>query len=200
MRSAKERWGKLYMSRDLDAHISPDSLSSLLREIGMDQMAQDALFADLMKGSRKVAFDLSSIFTRSPGISLAAGGHNHEHLYLNQISMALLFDVERYMSISLLPVEGSVRDVKSLRNALARMDFHGMLVLDRGCTLQGLAEIMDARMKFIMPLRRNQEEADYGMHLTSPFTYRERGIMSGFSKCKCGVPDSKKFFSFLPQR
>lgn len=85
MRSAKERWDKLYLSRDSNAHISPDSISTLLREIGMDQHAQDALFSDIMKGSRKLAFDLSSIFSRS-SISLAAKGHNHEHLYLKQIS------------------------------------------------------------------------------------------------------------------
>ena len=180
-RSAKERWDKLYLSRDMDAHISPDSITTILRDIGMDQDAQDSLFADLMMGSRKLAFDLSSIFSRSEGISLAARGHNHEHMYLRQVSMALIFDVEHYMPVCLRPVEGSVRDVKALRNALEGMDFHGILVMDRGFTSHDLAEIMDARMKFIMPLRRNQGEADYGMHLGSTFMYRNRGILSGFS-------------------
>ncbi len=181
MRSAKERWDKLYLSRDINAHISPDSISTLLRNIGMDRYAQDSLFSDMMKESRKLAFDLSSIFSRSESISLAASGHNHEHFYLKQINMALIFDMDSYRPVYLKPVEGSVRDVKALRKALESMDFHGILVLDRGFTSHELSEIMDARMKFIMPLRRNQDEIDYGMHLGSSFIYRGRGILSGFS-------------------
>lgn len=180
LRSAKERWDKLDLSRSMDAHISPDSISSLLADIGADQFAQEALFADLMKRSRKIALDLSSIFSRSESISFAARGHNHEHMYLEQISMALIFDLEQYLPVSLKPVEGSVKDVKSLRNALESMDFLGILVLDRGFTSHDLADVMDARMKFIMPLRRNRD-ADYAMHLGSSFSYRDRGILSGFS-------------------
>ncbi len=165
MRSAKERWDKLYLSRNSDAHISPDSITAILRDIGMDRYAQDTLFSDLMNGSKKLAFDLSSIFSRSESISLAARGHNHEHFYLKQVSMALIFDIDRYRPVCLKPVEGSVRDVKALRNTLESMDFNGILVLDRGFTSHELSEIMDARMKFIMPLRRNQGEIDYGMHM-----------------------------------
>ncbi|OWP57181.1 MAG: hypothetical protein B2I17_02045 [Thermoplasmatales archaeon B_DKE] len=36
-------------------------------------------------------------------------------------------------------------------------------------------------MKFLMPLRRNPEGADYGMHMGSTFMYRNMGILSGFS-------------------
>ncbi|OWP57182.1 MAG: hypothetical protein B2I17_02050 [Thermoplasmatales archaeon B_DKE] len=63
MRSVRERWDKLYLSRDMDAHIFPDSISTILRDIGMDQEARDSLFSDLMAGSQKLTFDLSS--TRS---------------------------------------------------------------------------------------------------------------------------------------
>ena len=181
MRSVKERWDKLYMSRDMDAHISPDSLSHILRDMGMNQDAQDSLFADLMIESRKLAFDLSSIFSRSETVNLSARGHNHEHMYLKQINMALIFDMEHYMPVCLRPVEGSVKDVKALRNTLEIMNFHGILVMDRGFTSHDLSEIMDKRMKFLMPLRRNQEEADYNMHLGSTFMYRNRGILCGFS-------------------
>ena len=35
-------------------------------------------------------------------------------------------------------------------------------------------------MRFIMPLRRNQDMIDYDMDLNSSFVYRDRGIRSGF--------------------
>ena len=43
-----------------------------------------------------------------------------------------------------------------------------------------LADLMRSRMKFVMPLRRNQEIIDYGMPLGSSFVYRDRGIRCGF--------------------
>ena len=58
--------------------------------------------------------------------------------------------------------------------------FDGILVLDTGFSSQDLAEIMRSDMKFIMPLRRNQDIIDYSMDLRSSFVYRDRGIISGF--------------------
>ncbi len=46
--------------------------------------------------------------------------------------MALIFDLDRYRPVFLRPLEGSVRDVKSLRKALEEVDFNGILVLGRG--------------------------------------------------------------------
>ncbi len=101
MRSAKERLDKLYLSRDIDSHISLDSISSLLRDIGIDRYAQDSLLSDIMRKSRKVSFDLSGILSRSESISLTAKGHNHEHFYLKQISMALIFYIYSYRPVCL---------------------------------------------------------------------------------------------------
>ena len=135
-----------------------------------------------MKRAGTLAFDLPSIFSGSESILLAARGHNHEHMYLRQISMALIFDIKQYMPVFLKPVEGSVRrDVKAIRNVLESTDFHGILILGRRFISHDMANIMYSKMKFIMPLMRNQEETDYSMHLGSSFTYRGRGILSGFS-------------------
>ena len=103
-----------------------------------------------------------------------------DHIYLPQIDMALAFDLDQYRPVFLKPIEGSVRDVKSLRKVLEEIDFDGILVLDTGFSSQDLAEIMRMEMKFVMPLRRNQEIIDYGMEMKSSFVYRDRGIRSGF--------------------
>ncbi|MCL5783534.1 MAG: IS1634 family transposase, partial [Candidatus Thermoplasmatota archaeon] len=75
--------------------------------------------------------------------------------------MALAFDLDQYRPVFLKPPEGSVRDVKSLRNAPGEIHFDGILVLDTGFSSQDLAEIMRMDMRFIMPLRRNQDMIDY---------------------------------------
>ena len=182
LKSVKERWEKLHISTVMHPHLSPNSLTDLLRDTGSDMSGQYDFFQAMMNGSNRLAFDLSSIFSRSENINMAQKGHNADHEYIPQINMAMVFDIDRYMPVFLKSLDGSVRDVKSLRNVLEEISFHGILVLDRGFASYDLAEIMSSEMKFVMPLRRNSEMIDYGMKLTSSFMYRDRGILCGFSK------------------
>lgn len=182
LKSVKERWEKLYLSTVMQAHLSPNTLTDLLKETGSDMGSQYDLFSDLMRSSDKLAFDLSSIFSRSENINMAQKGHNADHEYIQQINMAMVFDLDQYKPVFLKSLDGSVRDVKSLRNVLEEIDFHGILVLDRGFASYDLAELMSSEMKFVMPLRRNSELIDYRMKLNSSFMYRDRGIMCGFSR------------------
>lgn len=184
LKSVKDRWEKIYISREINAHLSPNTITEILRETGSDMGAQMDLFQSLITESGKLAFDLSSIFSRSENINIAAKGHNADHIYLPQINMALAFDLDQYRPVFLKPLEGSVRDVKSLRKVLEEIDFTGILVLDTGFSSQDLVEIMQSEMKFIMPLRRNQEIIDYDMEMRSSFVYRNRGIRSGFINSK----------------
>jgi transposase len=112
---------------------------------------------------------------------MAQKGHNADHEYMPQINMAMVFDLDQYRPVFLKSLDGSVRDVKSLRNVLEEISFHGILVLDRGFASYDIAELMSSEMKFVMPLRRNSDLIDYGMRLISSFMYRDRGILCGFS-------------------
>jgi transposase len=168
------------LSRDAINISSSNTLTDILRDAGSDMAAQMELFQSLIAESRKLAFDLSSIFSSSENINMVAKGHNADHIYLPQVNMALAFDLDQYRPVFLKPVEGSVRDVKSLRSVLDQIRFDGILVLNTGFSSQDLAEIMRYGMKFVMPLRRNQDMIDYNMDLSSSFVYRDRGIRSGF--------------------
>ncbi|QRF76063.1 Transposase [Thermoplasmatales archaeon] len=194
LKSVKDRWEKLYVSREMEAHLSPNTLTGILRDTGSDEGAQMDLFQSLITESKKLAFDLSSIFSRSENLNMAAKGHNADHIYLPQINMALAFDLDQYRPVFLKSLEGSVRDVKSLRKVLEEIQFDGILVLDTGFSSQDLAEIMSSEMKFIMPLRRNQEMIDYTMEMRSSFVYRDRGIRSGFLN-----RDSYRIYMFQDQ-
>ena len=180
LKSVKDRWKKIYASREIHAHLSSNTLTDILRDTGSDMAARMDLFQSFITESRKLAFDLSSIFSRSENINMVAKGHNADHIYLPQVSMALAFDLDRYGQVFLELLEGSVGDVKSLRNILDEIHFDGILVLATGFSSQDLAEIMRSDMKFIMPHRRNQEMIDYSMDLGSSFVYRDRGIRPGF--------------------
>ena len=94
---------------------------------------------------------------------MVAKGHNADHIYLPQVNMALAFDHDQYRLVFLKPLEGSVRDAKSLRNVLDDIHFDGILVLDTGLSSQDLAEIMRSDMKFVMPLCRNHDMIYYSI-------------------------------------
>ena len=111
---------------------------------------------------------------------MAQKGHNADHEYIPQINMAMVFDLDRYRPVFLKSIDGSVRDVKSLRKVLDEISFSGILVLDRGFASYDLADLMSPDMRFIMPLKKNSELINYRMNLRSSFMYRDRGIRCGF--------------------
>lgn len=81
--------------RLMNPYLSPNTLTDLLRDTGSDLSGHYDFFHDMINGSEKLAFDLSSIFSRSENINMAQKGHNAGHVYLPQINMALVFDPNR---------------------------------------------------------------------------------------------------------
>ena len=81
----KSKWEKLYLSREIEVSLSPNIISEKLRYIGSDWSAQREFFGYLLRGSKYLLFDLSSIVSYSENLKLAEKGYNAEHLYLKQI-------------------------------------------------------------------------------------------------------------------
>ena len=63
LKSVKDRWEKIYASIEIHAHLSSNTLIDILRDTGSDMGAQMDLFQSFVTESRKLAFDLSSIFS-----------------------------------------------------------------------------------------------------------------------------------------
>jgi len=178
LRLIKSRWEKLHLSQRIDASLSPNTLSEVLREIGRDYASQKEFFDELMKGSKTLIFDLSSIFSYSENLQYAEKGHNAEHLYLKQINFMLFFSMDKELPVLLKPLPGSVRDIKALENVLDEVDSKdSVIVLDRGFASYALPELLkEHHFNFILPLRRNFTRINYSMNLENTFVYRHRGI------------------------
>ena len=67
-------WEKLYTCREIDASLSPSTLSEVMRSIGKDRASQRSFFRNLIRRGEKILFDLSSIFSRFENIRLAKRG------------------------------------------------------------------------------------------------------------------------------
>ena len=108
-----------YLSETVkDAHVSPDSLGKMLRNIGMDRGSMVKFMKSLMKGSRYMALDLTHVLSMSEGIISATLGHNSTSEFLPQVQLALLFslDHEEPSYFRLLP--GSINSVMSLKETM----------------------------------------------------------------------------------
>ena len=176
----KAKWEKLHASTEMDAHLSPNTVSSTLKIIGSDYDSQRKLFTNLLSGSRYLVFDLSSIFTRSENTRLAEKGHNPKHLHIRQIKMAMLFSHERRMPAVLKPVPGSVRDPKVFRSLAKEYPLKKLIVIaDRGSS-PGTVKASGAG--YIIPLKSNSTLIDYPLVVEKSFSFNGRRINASRKK------------------
>ena len=178
LRLVKSRWEKLYASRQIDASLSPNTLSEKIRIIGSDHDAQYRFFRSLINRDDFLLFDLSSIFSRSQNINLAEKGYNHEHRYIDEIGFALIFSGKRHMPVIMEPIPGSVRDMKAYDSVVDQYDLKNcVIVADRGLASYDMPKRKG--ISYIVAIKRNFKIIDYSMKLGRSFIYRDRGINSG---------------------
>ena len=174
----KSRWEKLYTSRQIDASLSPSTLSEKIGIIGSDHDAQYMFFRSLINRDDFLLFDLSSIFSRSQNVNLAEKGYNHEHRNIDEIGFALIFSGKRHMPVILEPIPGSVRDMKAYDSTVDQYDLKScIIVADRGPASYDMSKRKGTF--FIVAIKRNFRIIDYSMKLDRSFIYRDRGINSG---------------------
>lgn len=181
IRLMKSAWEKLYLSAEIEASLSPNTLSEKLRIIGSDWASQKSFFDHLLSKSKILVFDLSSIFSYSQNLRLAEKGHNADHLYLKQINFVMFFSQDNKIPVMIKSLPGSVRDIKSLKKVLNEFNLiSSIIILDRGFASYVIADLFEEKeLNFILPLRRNFEIIDYEMPVESSFVYRKRGIKWG---------------------
>ena len=176
----KAKWEKLHASTEMDAHLSPNTVSSSLKIIGSDYDSQRRLFTKLFSGSRYLVFDLSSIFTRSENIRLAEKGHNPKHLHIRQINMAMLFSHERRMPAVLKPIPGSLRDPKVFRSLAEEYPLKKCIIIaDRGSSP---GTVKRSGAGYIIPLKSNSTLIDYSLKVEKSFSFNGRGINASRKK------------------
>lgn len=174
----KDAWEKLYVSEEVEASLSPNTVSEKMRAIGADWDAQRSFFLSMMDGSSVFFFDLSSIFSRSVNLNLAEKGYNKEHLFVDQVNFALLFSQEKRTPVMLKSMPGSIRDIKSLHHAMDEFPLKGcIMVFDRGFfSARTIEDMLSSGISFIQPLKRGSKLVDYSLEPKESFVYRERGI------------------------
>jgi hypothetical protein len=108
----------------------------------------------------KVLYDLTSISWYGHGLDMAAWGHNRDEESLPQINFALLCARDTAMPLFAWPLEGSISDVRTLRNTLELLDKLGYkpdcLMMDRGfASMDNISYMLEREQTFLQALRVN---------------------------------------------
>lgn len=205
MKYLSAQWEKLFISREMDASLSPSYLSMIFRSLGKDWASQRAFFRYLMRGKDVIFFDLSSIFSWSENIRMAEKGYNRHRINLKQINIALAFSSPQDLPVMLKPLPGSVRDVKSLGKTMEEFGLDGFrIVLDRGFfSYKNVEYFMNHGIGFIQPLKGGAILIDYSTPGESMLVYRDRGILhsrvdvTGMLRKKISWKDETRVFLYI---
>ncbi len=191
MKSVRSWVEKTWLSRTIH-EISPKSLSSMLKRVGMDHDGQKRI---LMKRNEIIAYDTSALFSHSPGIRMAEFGHNND-LMLPMIRIIMGFSRLRNEPCYVRLVPGSVSDIYTLRKTEEEMPPGTLFVMDRGFIDDQNFGKMDADgLHFITPLKRDSKIPDYSMQGEGFFMFRKRAIR--YSVKKAGKYDLHLFEDLL---
>ncbi len=74
-----------FMSELISARVSPESLSEMLRSVGMDRKAMVDIMKRFLRDEKYLAVDLTHVLSMSDSVISATLGHNSKDVYLPQV-------------------------------------------------------------------------------------------------------------------
>ena len=196
LKRAESSWQKLYNVESLAPDLTPNGLSKMLHNVGINREGQELVFRSLLDQSPQLVYDLSSMFSRSMNISLAEKGYNKDKIHVPQINIALLCNADSGLPTMIRSLPGSVKDIATLCNSILELDIRNkMLLLDRGFFSEDVFLFLDGRkISYLIPARRNSHYYETRIHLNSHFRYHGRLI-----KCGSRMVDNKYLYLFEDQ-
>ena len=185
LKRVKDAWEKLYDAEDIKPHLNTKKLSKVLHNVGMNRSGQNIIFNELMDLSKQLVYDLSSVFSRSIGISQAEPGYNKDRIQVPQINLALLCSADSGLPTMIRSLPGSVKDIATLYHSISELNLRGkILVLDRGFFSMDVVNFLSGKhISYVLPTRRNSHFYDTRIHLNGHLYYHDRLIRYGKRAC-----------------
>lgn len=175
------RWEKFYLSKLIEARLSPKYASSIYTALGENQSLWNQFFSRITEKDDFLLYDLTAVFTYSKKISLAEKGYNAHKIYLDQIGTVMAFSTSTTLPVGIEVYHGSLKDITTLKDFRKKHQYSDIgFIMDRGFNDYGfLEELKEDRINFILPLKKDSKYIDlrylrWEPH--EPFTYRDRNI------------------------
>ena len=189
LRLLASRWEKFYLSKKMNAHLSPKKISAVLSELGRSVTPWRELFFNLTKDDDLILYDLTAVFTHSEKLILAEKSYNAHYSPLNQMGVAMAFSTRDTLPVGLELYCGSIKDISTIYEFRAKYPISNIgFIFDRGfSSYKLLVELKEDEIHYIVPLRKDSKYIDLRwMRWKKPFEYRKRWIRWGRKTCDLG--------------
>ena len=112
-----------------DAHLSKNSLTSLLEMLGLEWGCQRSFFEELSRADSNMAIDLTQVFSDSENISWLEKGYNHQGSNHEQLQLLLLWGVDTHLPGFLRLLPGTASSAQNLINAVVESRLRNVIVI-----------------------------------------------------------------------
>ena len=132
-----------------NAHLSKNSLTSLLERIGKEWDLQKEFFrlisdGSISDGSDYMAIDLTHVFSHSLKLPFNELGYNSHDIWRDQINLMLIWAIDAHHPTFLKILPGSIHSSTSLINAIKESSLKGVIaVCDKGFYSESNLEILE---------------------------------------------------------
>ncbi|MGP6207951.1 transposase [Cuniculiplasma sp. SKW3] len=179
LKNVEFHYSTSYISETIpDAHVSTESLSNMLKEIGMDRKSVTEFMKDFMKDDRYLAVDLTHVLSMSENIISATLGHNLMEEYLPQVQVLFLFSLDHDVPEYFRMLSGSINSAASLKTKMEEAGRKNIVLFaDTGFYSRSNREALSSMgIYFIMPLRMNSRLIGYTISMEKHFMFQDDPI------------------------
>jgi transposase len=183
IRLAQTVWENIYLSRKINANLTPKNVSNTLCAIGNMVEETYELFAKLSPETGMLFYDLTSVLSYSKKLALAERGYNADWDSANQIKVALAFSTTTWLPVAIDVFYGSLKETKVLKYFIDR--FPGVdlgFVMDRGFnSYKLLGDLKKENIHYIVPLKKDSKLLPGFAKMAGTFEYGKKRMIA-FSK------------------
>jgi len=192
IRLAQTVWEDKYISRKIDANLSPKNVSTALSTLGSMVEETYELFGKLSPEGGMLFYDLTSVLSYSKKLKLAERGYNAEWDLTSQVKVAMAFSTSTWLPVAVDVFYGSLKETKVLKYFVERFPGKELgFVMDRGFSYYKLLlDLKHENIHYIAPLKKNSTLLPGFAKMTGTFEYGKKRMIA-FSK------RSKRPYGFL---
>ena len=153
-----------YMSENLpDAKLSQDSLTKLIRKVGIKREAIVGFCREFRSANDNIIFDGTDMISESLNLHLPKFSKSKPGSFENLINLMFVFSVNSQMPVYYRILPGDIKDVKSFALCFKESGISdATAIIDKGFySKKNLKLLEDTGMKFIVPLRRSDASIVY---------------------------------------
>ena len=161
-----------YLPQLLDfGHFNEKEASATLNRIGGQPEKMLQYMKSFIGAGDHILMDATNVLSYSQQISLAKQGYSNPLNFDPQYNLMYIYSADSRMPVYYKLLPGNIREVKAFKNSLLEAGLQKAIVIaDKGFySKANISLLLDERLNFILPLRRDNALIDYTAIQTNSF-------------------------------